>query len=78
MNLAGARAFHAHDQLEQGTFTRARVAGDKDHLADLDMKAQAIQTHVAIRVTLADLLETNHGLLSPKQRLDELGRSEGS
>src|SRR5690606_40127901 len=51
---------HQHDELEQGTFARARVPGQKHHLTPLDVQVDLIEGFKASGVAFTDVVENDH------------------
>ncbi len=56
-----ARTLHHPNQFEQCTFAGTGVAGEKSHLALLQVEANLLQGLMAPGIVLADLFKTNHG-----------------
>ncbi|CAH0314635.1 hypothetical protein SRABI106_04153 [Rahnella aquatilis] len=59
-NVSGTRTLYAANQLQQGTFTRARVSGQKCHFCLLDMKIDALKRLSSAQISFTDLFKANH------------------
>src|SRR5699024_711253 len=66
-NIASGGPFNHHNELEQGAFTRPRMAGEKSEFARVQTQthsAQSIAITARHRVTLTHLQELNHDAYS--------------
>jgi hypothetical protein len=59
-NLAGGRAYQQRDEFQQGTLAGTGVAGEKGHLATVDVKIDIAQGIETAGVTLADVMKLDH------------------
>ncbi len=59
-DFPGAWPFNPTDKLQQGTFTRAGVAGQKCHLARLQVESDALQRLSPAEIGFADVFKANH------------------
>ena len=59
-DFAGAGPFDTADKLQQGTFPRAGMAGQKRHLARLQVESHPLQRLSPTEIGFADLFKANH------------------
>ncbi len=59
-HLSASRSFDQRDQLEQGTLAGAGMAGQKDNLTFLDVKADFRERFAATRIALGHVFKSNH------------------
>src|SRR5690606_4463237 len=60
-HLSVIRAFHQHDQLQQGALTRARMPRQKRHFTPRNMQAHLVESLKPAGIPLADIFEHDHG-----------------
>src|SRR3954452_14999539 len=75
---AGARALDARRELEERGLARARVAGDRDHLAGRDLERHSPQRFVAAGIALRDRRELNHAKSASTKSRATKGRRSGA